>query len=331
MPVKGINGRVYNTLLHYVPHGINSNVFKPLGDTEPRVIAFKKQLFNDKKYDFVILYNSRNIKRKQTSNIILAYRMFCDNLTKEEAEKCLLVLHTEPRHEAGTDLVSCKEALCPNYDVQFSPGKLSPDDMCTLYNVADVTINVSSNEGFGLSTAESIMCGTPIIAAVTGGLQDQMGFVDENGDPIKFSRDFGSNNVGKYKKCGNWAYPIWPCTRNVQGSIPTPYIFDDMTTWEDAAVGMMHWYLVPKDLRTKFGAEGREWALGPGGLNAKNMGDQFITAMEYTFENFVPVKQFDVFTSEDFVGHKMPNNSMGFEMPVIDRSSILENIKKLKL
>ena len=41
-----------------------------------------------------------------------------------------------------------------------------------LYNIADVTINMASNEGFGLGTCESLMCGTPISVNVTGGLQD---------------------------------------------------------------------------------------------------------------------------------------------------------------
>ena len=45
-----------------------------------------------------------------------------------------------------------------------------------LYNIADVTINMASNEGFGLGTCESLMCGTPISVNVTGGLQDQCGF-----------------------------------------------------------------------------------------------------------------------------------------------------------
>ena len=34
-------------------------------------------------------------------------------------------------------------------------------------------INLASNEGFGLGTAEAVMAGTPMIVNVTGGLQDQ--------------------------------------------------------------------------------------------------------------------------------------------------------------
>ena len=54
-----------------------------------------------------------------------------------------------------------------------------------LYNIADVTVNMASNEGFGLSGAESLIAGTPIINNVTGGLQDQCGLHYEQ------SRDLG--------------------------------------------------------------------------------------------------------------------------------------------
>ena len=50
--------------------------------------------------------------------------------------------------------------------------------MSLLYNCADVTILLSSAEGWGLSLTESLLTGTPIIANVTGGMQDQMRFKD---------------------------------------------------------------------------------------------------------------------------------------------------------
>ena len=65
MPLK--NNKV---LLHYVPHGINSDVFKPIDKNDKAVKAQKKKLFGDKEYDFVVYYNSRNIQRKRTSKNI---------------------------------------------------------------------------------------------------------------------------------------------------------------------------------------------------------------------------------------------------------------------
>ena len=236
-------------------------------------------------------------------------------------------MHTEIRQEAGTDLPAVKESLCPEYDIVFSTTPYIPDDMNLLYNIADVTINLSSNEGFGLSTAESIMAGTPVIVSVTGGLQDQIGQVKDDGSPIEFDLHFGSNNVGKYKKHGVWAYPVYPQVRCIQGSIPTPYIFDDMTRWEDAAEGMMYWYLAGNDKRTSAGLKGREWALNEGGINANNMCSQFIKCMDYTLSNFKPVKTFGVFTEKDYVGNTMPGG-MGFELPKFDQEKIKQQIEK---
>lgn len=310
-------------LLHLVPHGINSDVFKPLEPNDKLIKEKKKQLFGDKQYDFVLFYNSRNVQRKKTSNAVLAFRAFCDNLTPEQAAKCVFVLHTEKLQDAGTDLPEVITALCPNYDVVFVEHKISPEEMCAMYNIADVTILISSNEGFGLSVAESIMCGTPVVVNVTGGLQDQIGQVDHNGKPFEFTLEFGTNSIGKYRNHGVWAKPIWPCVKTIQGSIPTPYIFDDVCTWEEAAEAIMYWYLMTNEQREKCGLEGRRWAMNEGGINSKNMCNQFIKAMDYTINNFVPEPGFSIHKTSDWVGNSQPHNSIGIEIPKI-------NIDKLK-
>lgn len=320
-----MNGK---TLLHYVPHGINEDMFQKVPASDEGLKERKKIIFQNKEYNFVIFYNSRNVQRKRTSNIVLAYRTFCDNLPKEEAKKCCLYLHTEVLHDAGTNLVAIKEALCPDYDIIFSPAKIPPEEMKYLYSMSDITINASSNEGFGLSIAESLMCETPVIASVTGGLQDQIGQTDDEGNPIEFSQDFGSNSCGKYKKHGVWAYPLWPATRVIQGSIPTPYIFDDLVKWEDIAEGFMYWYKMPKDKREECGKEGRRWALNEGGINATNMCAQFVESMDYVFRNWKPRKPFGLFSSKDFTGNKMIDNKMGFEIPTIDNSNVSKKIKE---
>lgn len=321
---RPMNGR---TLLQYCPHGIDGDTFKPLPKDDKQLAEFRKRIFNGKDYKFVILYNSRNVHRKRTSNIVLAYRQMCENLSPEDAKKCVLILHTEIMQDAGTNLLAVKEAFAPDNNIIFSPGKLSPQDMNLMYNCADVTVNVSSNEGFGLSAAESIMCGTPTIVAVTGGLQDQIGQKDDNGNPVEFSKHFGSNNIGRFKKHGPWAYPVWPVTRLVQGSIPTPYIFDDLTKWEDVAEGFMYWYLMDTKKREACGAAGRRWALNEGGLNNKNMGQTFIDGMEFLFANWNKPKRFGLYSQDNYVGNTMKNGISGFEWPKIDKDAITKEIE----
>ena len=239
-----------------------------------------------------------------------------------------MILHTEVvgQNGHGTDLPSVKEAICRDYVVYFSQRKITPGEMNLMYNLSDVTINASSNEGFGLSVNESIMSGTPVIVSVTGGLQDQIGQVDDNGNPIEFTKEFGSNNIGKYKNHGVWVKPVWPLVHDMHGSNQTPYIFDDMVDPRDLAEAMMYWYLIPNEERVRRGEEGRRWALNEGGLNSVNMCNQFIKAMDYTINNFQPSETFSIHTTKEFIGQSQPDNCMGVDFGKIDIEKIRKEI-----
>ena len=318
-------------LLHYVPHGINDTVFKPLPANTKELVEGKKRFFGGKSFDFVLFFNSRNSQRKHVSDLLWSYRLFCDSLPKEKSEKCCLILHTEivGLHGHGTDLMAVKEAVCRDYNVFFSQKKITPPEMNLMYNLSDVTVSISSNEGFGLSISESIMAGTPVIANVTGGLQDQIGQTDDDGKPVEFTREFATNNIGKYRKHGVWSKPVWPRTQNIHGSVPTPYLFDDMVDVKDVAEAMMYWYLIPSETREKFGSEGRRWALNEGGLNAKNMCDQFINGMDYTLSAFTPQPSFSLHTSDEYTNHVQPNNSLGVEFPKVNIYKTQEEVNKV--
>ena len=160
----------------YVPHGINSDDFKPIDETDAKFVQFRDELSQGHEYSFIVYFNNRNIRRKNPGDVLLSFKTFTDKLPEEEREKCALVMHTHPVDDNGTDLPAVAEALMPDLNVIFSGAKLETDQMNYLYNIADITINIASNEGFGLGTAESLMAGTPIILNVTGGMQDQCGF-----------------------------------------------------------------------------------------------------------------------------------------------------------
>ena len=162
----------------YLPHGISEKYFKPISifdDEYNSVLEMKKQL-TDENVEFIVFYNNRNIRRKLPGDVIMAFKYFCDMLPKEEADKCALLMHTQPVDDNGTDLPAVAKAVAPDCKVYFSSKKLDADKLNYLYNMADVTVNMASNEGFGLGTAESLIAGTPIVVNVTGGLQDQCGF-----------------------------------------------------------------------------------------------------------------------------------------------------------
>ena len=274
--------------ISYVPHGINSNVFKPLETVNDDI---KKVIFGDKEYDFVLFYNNRNIRRKQPSDVIYAYKLFCDKLPKEQADKCLLLMHTAAVDENGTDLPAVIDALCP-YDVKFTGLKLEQDRLNEIYNLVDCTINIANNEGFGLTTAESLMAGTPIIVNVTGGLQDQCGFNYSADDYITFGslhikKDHGSTLHGE------WVVPVWSVANNLNGSIPTPYIFDDRVNNDDVANAIGQVYSWSKEERKERGLKGREFMIK--NLSSEIMANTLLDGIEKVFENYKPRKRFDLY------------------------------------
>ena len=284
--------------LSYLPHGINTKRFHPIPDNDEKLISLRKQLFGDNEIKYVVLYNSRNIRRKQTSDVLLAFEYFMKKLPPEEQQKCRLILHTQPVDEHGTDLPAVIRDVMPNMEkyIIFSTERTEADRINLLYNIADVTINLSSNEGFGLGTCESIMAGTPIVVNVTGGLQDQCGFVNYNGeylDPEKdFTYEWGSNHDGRFRNHGEWAFPVFPVSRSLQGSPLTPYIFDDRASWEDAGERLMELYKLGREERKRRGELGRQYALGAGQFTAERMCELFIQDMENAWDNWKPRKAF---------------------------------------
>ena len=299
-------------VIEYVPHGLNDEVFKPLGDNDPDLVNLKKQLFGGAEKDFVVFFNSRNIRRKQIPDTMLAFRYFLDRLPKEKAEKCAMVLHTEVVSEHGTDLEAVRKVLFNDYPnaIYFSTNRLDSIQLNMLYNVADAQILLTSNEGWGLSLTEAILAGTPIIANVTGGMQDQMGFEDEDGNWYTPTPEIPSNHTGKYTKHGQWAFPVYPTNRSIQGSPTTPYIFDDRCRPEDATEHLIELYTnFTREERKECGKKGREWAINKAGLTSKAMGIRMIDAVDKLFNTWTPREKFEFINcnevKEDTLKHEL--------------------------
>jgi glycosyltransferase involved in cell wall biosynthesis len=259
--------------------------------------AKRKQLFGNDQPEFVVFYNARNIRRKSTSDLIAAYATFCESIGKEKAKKCALLLHTQVADDNGTDLSVVRDLLCdPEYvRVIFHDARVPSNEINWLYNMADVTALISSNEGWGLSLTESMMAGKMIIANVTGGMQDQMRFEDEDGNWIDFDENFCSNHFGTYKKHGEWAVPVYPTNSSIVGSIPTPYIFDDRCDFRDVAKAIEEVYNLDSKERERRGNSGREWALSQEAkMSAETMCENVVECIEDTFKSFQPRKSFEL-------------------------------------
>tara|TARA_B100002019_G_C21265437_1_gene599157 strand:- start:1582 stop:2973 length:1392 start_codon:yes stop_codon:yes gene_type:complete len=290
----------------YVPHGINEKNFYPVRKGHKEygdLLRLKRKVTQNKDYDFIMFWNNRNIRRKLPGDVIMAYKTFCDMLPKEKSDKCALVMHTQPRDPNGTDLPAVVSAVCPEYDVIFSTEKLADQNLCYLYNIADLQINMASNEGFGLGTCEALMCGTPVSVNVTGGLQDQCGFKYK--DKLLTYEDYSwvhsLHDEKKWKDnsdltWGEWVKPVWPSNRSLQGSIPTPYIFDDRPRFEDFADAIKEWYDMGKEERDRCGMLGHEFVMSDDAMmSASAMCRNFVDHMNTAFDKWSPRKRYTIF------------------------------------
>jgi glycosyltransferase involved in cell wall biosynthesis len=288
-------------VIKYVPHGINEEIFTVRSKNDPEVVAMRQQYFGDNQPEFVVLYNARNIRRKCTSDLILAYAQFCDKIGKEKAKKCALLMHTQKVDENGTDLPTVVELFCdPEYQrVVFCENRYTPHQMGIMYNCADVTALISSNEGWGLSLTESMMTGKMIIGTVTGGMQDQMKFVDNEGKWVEFDDNFCSNHFGTYKECGEWAVPVFPSNMSIVGSVPTPYIFDDRADFRDIAKAIEQVYNLSPEERERKGQAAREWVTSDESMmTANNMAKNLIDGIEQTFAKWKPRHKYELIKVE---------------------------------
>jgi len=306
-----LGDKAKNKIGRYVPHGLNHELMKPLDKNDAELIKFKKSLFGNKEYDFVLFFNSRNIRRKQIPDTMLAYKLFIDQLPIEQAKKCAFVLHTEIISEHGTDLEAVRELLLEGeqYNIIFSTNRYSTQEMNLLYNCTDAQILLTSNEGWGLSLTEAILAGNPIIANVTGGMQDQMRF-SKDGGWVDFDADFPSNHNGTIKECGSWAFPVFPTSRSIVGSPPTPYIWDDRCTAEDASIQIMNAYKLGREELKRRGLEGREWALGTeAGFTGEMQGKRVIEAFTTLFNTWKPREKFELINTNEVkpnvINHKL--------------------------
>ena len=295
-----------NKIFKYIPHGLDLKDYFPLPDTDKGLVKFKNDFFNKEKPEFVLFFNSRNIRRKQIPDAMLAFRAFLDTLPKEKANKCKFILHTEVRSDHGTDLRKVKEYFFDEYYpnvIKFSTNKLDKKQLNYLYNIADAQILLTSNEGWGLTITEAMLAGTPFIANVTGGMQDQMRFEDENGEWFTPTPDLPSNHRKTFTKHGEWVFPCYPTSRSIQGSPQTPYIFDDRCRWEDATEHLITLYSMTREERKSLGKKGREWAISDeAGFTSKHQANRVIEAFTELFDTWEPREKYEIINATEYKG-----------------------------
>jgi len=164
-------------------HGVDTDCFHPLSSTQrtrirsgntPGFIEIGRSSgsgiwdrVTNLDDDFLVLYVGRNMSRKSIPFLFRTIRQFKDE-GLEDKDKVRLLLHM-PYKDVGwnmDELIRIYDAydwVMVNPQVKVGTG---PDDkeLNKVYNMADVSLHMSSAEGFALTLAESLSAGVPTTA-----------------------------------------------------------------------------------------------------------------------------------------------------------------------
>jgi len=216
---------------YYLPHAVDTKIFKPKSRKE--VDGFLKLNGINPEKKKIFFWNNRNARRKQSGSLIWWFK---ELLAEVGHDKAMLIMHTDPKDPHGPDLIANLEDLgLVDGQIFISNQKLPEHMLSAFYNMADCTINIADAEGFGLSSLESLACGTPIISTMTGGLQDQI-FDGE-----------------KWYGIG-----LEPVSKSIVGSQDVPYIYEDRICAADFKKACKKIINMTRAELETWGAEGRK-------------------------------------------------------------------------
>lgn len=241
----------------YVPHAVDSQFFAPRSMEERQDLRNKvlPEVDQDK---FIVFWNNRNARRKQSGTLLWWWKEWLDK--RDLSGKAQMIMHTNPFDQHGQNLnLIAAELGMVNREVVFSTKKVDLKGMPAFYLMADCTINIADAEGFGLATLESLACGTPIIVNMTGGLQEQVIGID-----------------------GPFGFPIYPTSKAIIGSQQVPYIYEDRISKEQLHSALDKMYALSKEERYEMGTNGAKHVQQ--NYNFKDFGEKWVNLMSKVYE-----------------------------------------------
>lgn len=225
---------------NFIPHALPPDVFKPL--PKDTVLRLKEQILGqENRNKFVGIWVNRNAKRKRANDVLDSWKVFLDMLEEKYGHRdACLIMHTDPNDDQGSNLIKTSEMLGIQKSVFFSKDRVGFEQMSILFNISDFCLNISLNEGFGLSTLEAMQCGKPIIAIKTGGLTRQV--IDH--------RDGSENGIALDVEL-----------QTLVGSQNVCYIFEDYCSTKQVSNALLKMFEMGPDAREKLGQKARDYVL----------------------------------------------------------------------
>ena len=174
--------RFGETLLHnagfnnvdYVPHGVNTDVFKPI-DREQARARLGKALNVDFTGRFVVAWNAANKGIPGRKGWYEGFQAFKDFADQRAELRPILYVHSDRSGLYGvpldtvlglTGLTANQVIFAPQY--QYMMGMLPQHYLNDVYNAADVYFHPSHGEGFGIPILEARAANCPVIVPNIG-------------------------------------------------------------------------------------------------------------------------------------------------------------------
>ncbi len=153
----------------YVPHGIDTSVFKPQPEAKDAVrdeLGIPRDVF----LVGMVAANKGNpsVPRKSFPQAFHAFSQFA-----KDHDDAWMYVHTDATPSGGGGISLDKLAVatnCPAGRVRFPPEEawhlgMPQTVVAALYSAFDVLLNPSMGEGFGIPVLEAQACGVPVIAS----------------------------------------------------------------------------------------------------------------------------------------------------------------------
>lgn len=197
-------------------HGVDTDVFHPVSAADPirwdgKVLRTKeacKAAFGFTPDQHLVLRYDRHVPRK-------FYHLFMAAMVGvfERDADAVAVIHCRPQDEAGNLL----EEIARTPREHWGRFKLTQahdtwqglpnEGLVALINAADLYVSTTSGEGFGLTLAEALACGVPVVVTDWAAEREVVGpggvmvppLFDAYGEPVRYHSTYGMD----------WVVPDW--------------------------------------------------------------------------------------------------------------------------
>jgi putative colanic acid biosynthesis glycosyltransferase len=134
--------------IHTIVNGVNTDIFKPLHD--PKAIEAMRQKYGITAPKVVLAMARPWSRKKGFYDILQLSELLAQSQAASELQVVMVGINNREKRYLPKKVVGIQRTE-------------NLSDLCALYNLADVYVNASVEESFGLTTVESLACGTPVI------------------------------------------------------------------------------------------------------------------------------------------------------------------------